>query len=53
MSLLIDSWQLLLGGALSALDNLLGVLALPKVPLLTSGLFDNGYGVTLETLQKI
>lgn len=52
VSMLIDSWQLLLSVASSALDNLLGVLALPKLPLLSPcWLFDNWYGMTLETLS--
>jgi hypothetical protein len=50
---LIDSWPLLIDGAMSVPDDLLGVLLLPKVSLLSSGLFDDGYGTTLVTLQKI
>ena len=49
---LIDSWPLLIGRVMSVPDDLLGVLVLPKVSLLSSGLFDNGYGTIVVTLQK-
>ena len=48
---IIDSSPLWLDGAISVHDDLLGVLALPKVSLLSNGLFDDGYGTALDTLS--
>jgi len=46
------SVPLLLAGAMSVDEDLVGALALPTVSLLSSGLFDVGYGSTLVTLQR-
>lgn len=46
------SVPLLLDGAMSVDEDLVGALALPTVSLLSSGLFDVGYGSTLVTLQR-
>jgi hypothetical protein len=48
---LIDSSPLWLDGVISVHDDLSGLLALPKVSLLSNGLFDDGYGTTLDTLS--
>jgi len=45
------SSPLLLVGAISVDDDLVGALGLPLVSLLCSGLFDVGYGSTLVTLS--
>ena len=46
------SVPLLLAGVMSVDEDLVGALALPTVSLLSSGLFDVGYGSTLVTLQR-
>ena len=46
-----ESSQLLVEGVMSVHDDLLGVLGLPMVSLLSSGLFEDGYGATLDTLH--
>jgi hypothetical protein len=44
---LVGSWLLLIDRAISVPDDLLGVLS-----LLSNGLFNDGYGMTVETLPK-
>lgn len=46
------SVPVLLVGAMSMDEDLGGALALPMVSLLSSGLFDVGYGSILATLQR-